>query len=78
MPRFKTMAQGHNLWPMEAHRRRGVNDATVTSPSTFAALLKNVHWPPEFALPMEARKVQLDERKLAPSPLSRRPNSGVT
>ena len=34
--------------------------------------------PPEFTMSMEARKVQLDEHKLVPSPLSRRPNSGIT
>ena len=33
---------------------------------------------PYFTMHMEARKIQLDEHKVVPSPLSRRPNSGIT
>ena len=40
MPCFKTMAQSHDIWLMEACRRHGMNAATATSSSTFAALIK--------------------------------------
>ena len=43
MPRFKTMAQGHDIWHIEAHRWRGMNVATMTTPSTYTTLLKDVH-----------------------------------
>ena len=72
------MAQGHSIWPTEVHIQRDMNGATVTSPSTFAALFKNVHWLPELEMSMEARKVQLDGAKLAPSPFFHHHNSGTT